>query len=227
MAHPKGGYKNKAGKRVPGTTTITGRFKDSGALLWWAFGQGKSAERGEIESLYDKRDEAAEAGTLAHAMIESYIKGMAWADHPDVTGKESAEVVEQATKGFDNARKWLDQTSIEIVLTEPELVSELHQFGGSPDAIGKLDGKYCLLDWKTSNGLYPDFLIQVGGGYVLLVNECLPEYPITGGIHVCRFSKEFGDFHHHYFDDLPEAREQFLLFRQAYENDKLLKKRAK
>ena len=70
MPHPKGGYKTKDGKRVPGVTTIIGRFKDSGALLWWAFAQGKSAERGEISSLYDKRDEAADNGTLAHELVE-------------------------------------------------------------------------------------------------------------------------------------------------------------
>ena len=227
MAHPKGGYKLD-GERVPGTTTITGRFADKGGLMYWAFNQGKLAEKGEIESLYDKRDEAAESGTLAHAMIESHIKGIDWHDHEDVTGQESDEVIKQAKKGYKNALNWLEQSRIEIVLTEPQLISKEHRFGGSPDAIGKdTEGRYCLLDWKTSSGLYPDYLVQVGGGYVLLCDECLPEYPITGGIHICRFSKEFGDFHHHYFDDLPEAREQFLLFRQAYENDKLLKRRAK
>ena len=78
MARPKGGYKVD-GKRVPGVTTIIGRFKDSGGLMWWAFGQGQAAERGEINSLYDKRDEAAEAGTIAHALVEMHIAGeMKW-----------------------------------------------------------------------------------------------------------------------------------------------------
>ena len=75
MARPKGGYKNKDGKRVPGVTTIINRFKDSGGLMWWAFEQGKAAERGEIGSLYDKRDEAAEAGTIAHNLFEMFING--------------------------------------------------------------------------------------------------------------------------------------------------------
>ncbi len=64
MPHPKGGYKTQDGKRAPGVTTIIGRFKDSGGLLWWAFEQGKAAERGEINSLYDKRDEAGDADLL-------------------------------------------------------------------------------------------------------------------------------------------------------------------
>ncbi len=75
MARPKGGYKNKEGQRVPGVTTIIGRFKDSGGLMFWACEQGKAIERGEIDKLYDKRDEAAEAGTIAHALVEMHISG--------------------------------------------------------------------------------------------------------------------------------------------------------
>ncbi len=75
MAHPKGGYRTTDGTKVPGVTTILGRFKDSGGLLWWAFEQGKAAQRGEINSLYDKRDSAAEAGTIAHDLVEMHIKG--------------------------------------------------------------------------------------------------------------------------------------------------------
>ena len=75
MPHPKGGYRLKDGTRVPGTTTIIGRFKDSGGLLWWAFYQGQAAERGEINSLYDKRDEAAEAGTIAHDLVDLFLHG--------------------------------------------------------------------------------------------------------------------------------------------------------
>ena len=57
-------YKTKDGKRVPSVTTITGRFKESGGLIWWAWDLG-------IQGIdYRKvRDSAADAGTLAHAMI--------------------------------------------------------------------------------------------------------------------------------------------------------------
>jgi hypothetical protein len=74
MPRPKIGY-YVDGKPVPGTTTITGRFKDAGGLLYWAFEQGKAAERKEIEKLYDKRDESGEAGTICHLLIQMYLKG--------------------------------------------------------------------------------------------------------------------------------------------------------
>ncbi|MBD3393661.1 MAG: hypothetical protein GF410_16730, partial [Chitinivibrionales bacterium] len=57
-------YYNKAGKQVPGTTTITGVMNKS-ALVKWANGLGL---RGIDVKNYV--DELATIGTLAHYMIE-------------------------------------------------------------------------------------------------------------------------------------------------------------
>lgn len=53
MPHPKQGYFTKDGVRVPGTTTIISRFKESGALIYWAYNRGK-----EGLELYESRDKA-------------------------------------------------------------------------------------------------------------------------------------------------------------------------
>lgn len=215
MAHPAGGYRNKAGIRVCGTTTVIGRFKDSGGLLYWAFEQGKAAERGEIERLYDKRDEAAESGTLAHAMVEAHIKGEDLPDGP-----------QDAKNAFQAYLSWESMTKLKIVEQEMPMVSEEYQFGGCPDAIGEINDELCLVDWKTSNGVYPDYLIQLAA-YKQLWEENHPDRLLTGGFHLCRFAKSHGDFAHHYYPNLDEAWEQFKLFRQAYDIDKELKKRAR
>lgn len=105
------------------------------------------------------------------------------------------------------------------------MVSEQYRFGGTPDAIGKVDGELCLIDWKTSNSVYSDYLIQIAA-YKHLWEENHPGQLITGGYHLCRFAKENGDFAHHYYPDLEEAWRLFLLFREAYDIDKVLRKRA-
>lgn len=217
MATPKAGYKLKDGTKVPGVTTIIGRFKDSGALINWAFEQGKLAEQGLIKNLYDKRDEAGNVGTQAHERIELYLRKQPLPDCTD----------ERVLKAFNNALNWLEQTKIEIIPEYQEvlMVSEQHRFGGTPDAIGRLNGKLILLDWKTSNGVYQDYLIQIAA-YKNLWEENFPDKPIDGGMYLCRFAKEFPDFSTHYFENLDEAWEQFKLFRAAYEIDKVLKKRA-
>ena len=222
MAHPTGGYKNKEGKKVPGTTTIIGRFKETGGLLWWACEQGKAIERGEIDNLYDKRDEAADAGTLAHSLVEAHINGD---QLPEVV--LDSDVGMQALKGYNNYKRWERDNNITIIEQEMELISEIYQYGGCPDAIGKdSEGNLCLIDWKTSNGVYTDYLIQLAA-YRNLWEENYPDRPLTGGFHLMRFSKEYGDFAHHYWDELDDAWEQFKLLRQAFDIDKKLKRRVK
>lgn len=219
MPHPKQGYKLANGERVPGVTTIIGRFKDSGGLLYWAFEQGKAAERGEISNLYDKRDEAADAGTLAHAMVEAFINSKPLPELPETV------VGNQAKQGFENYIHWQEDNRIQILKQEMLLISETYKFGGCPDALG-IDSRknLVILDWKTSNGVYQDYLIQIAA-YRQLWEENNPDQLITGGFHLLRFSKEHADFTHHYWSELDNAWEQFKLFRQAYKIDKYLKKR--
>lgn len=230
MPHPKGGYRLSDGSKVPGTTTICGRFKESGALLYWAFEQGKAAERGEISNLYDKRDEAATAGTLAHDMVYAHITNKAF-EVPKVPD----EVARQAENAYNSYLTWEKNTKINIVAQEIELVSEDHLFGGCPDAIGEIDGLYYLIDWKTAKSVYSDNLLQLAA-YKHLIEKGLKtsDYqPITindkpieiSGHHLCRFAKEHGDFAHHFWPELNEAWELFLLYRQAYDLDKIVKKR--
>jgi len=219
MPHPKGGYQLKDGTSVAGVTTIVGRFKGSGALLYWACEKGKAIERGEISKLYDKRDEAADAGTLAHAMVEANIKGQPLPQLPE------NGIGKAARQGYENYLQWQANSSIKIIAQEMELISEAYEYGGCPDAIG-LDsqGRLCLLDWKTSNGVYQDYIIQLAA-YKNLWEENHPEQLLVGGFHLLRFSKEHADFAHHYWSELDDAWEQFKLFRRAYDLDKKLKKR--
>lgn len=70
MPHPRSGYHLKDGTRVPGTTTIIGRFKESGGLIWWAWDLGMKGL-----DYRDVRDKAADAGTLVHAMVEAHAAG--------------------------------------------------------------------------------------------------------------------------------------------------------
>jgi hypothetical protein len=209
---------------VPGVTTIIGRFKDSGGLMYWAFEQGKASERGEIDRLYDKRDEAAEAGTLAHSLVEGHIAGTLPEPLPAshlIAYPE--DVALQAMQGFENYLRWEATTKMQIVEQEIPLVSAKYKFGGTPDAI-MVGEELALGDWKTSNKIYPDMLIQLAA-YKVLWEENFPDRPITGGFHLCRFSKEHADFAHHYWAELDDAWEQFKLFREAYEIDKRLRKR--
>lgn len=230
MPTPRQGYRTADGSKVPSVTTILSRFKDSGALMKWAYTTGR--EHGYLEasgqeapaSLYEVSSKAADIGTAAHAMVEVSIDG----GNPETAAaylELNAEDQAKAANAYSMYKAWASQSRLEIVAQEMALVSEKHRFAGTPDAIGRIDGQLCLVDWKTSNGVYSDYLLQLAA-YRLLWEENHPGQPLTGGFHLCRFAKDFGDFAHHYYRDLDDALTMFLHLRAAYDFDAVLRKRA-
>jgi hypothetical protein len=236
MPHPSQGYILPDNTRVPGTTTIIGRYKESGGLIWWACEQGqKSPDLPVREALYGVKDKATDIGTGVHLMVEARNKGedpLKVVTDLLAEGKITAEGMKKIQSGFEAYLAWERMTKLKIIHQEIQLVCPKYRFGGTPDAIGIIDGKPCLLDWKTSKAVYPDMLVQLAAYGHLVKNGLLQQRdyePLdidVSGFHLCKFSKEHGDFSHHYFPDLPEGWEQFKRFRECYDTDKILKARA-
>jgi hypothetical protein len=233
VARPSGGY-TLQGERIPGVTTFTSIIGEPGGLMQWAYAQGKEHQRlvdaGEPapSHLYDARDQAADAGTIGHELTEDWIlhnKPPGGVAEVSLRFKVSDEIAAQGLQAYEAYRTWERQSKLEIVETEMSLVSREHRFGGTLDAIGILDGQYTILDWKTSNAVYPDHMVQLAM-YGVLVKECT-DYDLSGGFHLLRMSKEHGDFTHHFWSDLDEAERAGLLCRELYEIRKSLKRRVK
>lgn len=219
MPHPKAGYHTKDGARVPGVTTIVSRWKESGGLLHWAWECGMQGI--DINKV---RDDAADAGTCCHEMIDAHLHSRA----ADLGGYDAA-VILRAEHAFLGYLEWAEQSKLKMVASEQQLVSEQYRFGGCFDAV-LVGDTLRLLDYKTSSGIYTDMLIQVAGGYSLLWAEHYPDKPLHG-MDLLRISKPQApddpvSFEHRHFsaEIFPIAQEQFLLFRRAYEIDKRLKK---
>lgn len=252
MGRPAGGYRNKAGKKIPGVTTVIGARVSPGGLMWWAnrlafeplmearallrdVAEDRQPDIEAIQALLEIPDDAfdhnraagnaADAGTLAHLMVERHLGGDD--PHDGIEGEWPTDVIDKASNAFLGFLSWAEQTNLKVLEPELSLMSERYQFGGTLDAcVLSINGKRALGDWKTSNGLYPDHIIQVAA-YGLLWEENRPGDPIDDGYHIFRFSKDTGDFHHHHFTELSEAREAFLHLRALYDIDKALAKRAK
>jgi len=218
MPTPRAGYFLADGTKVPSVTTILSRFKESGALITWAYKRGKDGL-----DLYESRDRAADIGTLAHAMVEYRLTGKSV---EDALLRALPEHRDKARIAYAAFEEWMRQSNVGPISAEVSMVSEQHKFGGTPDLVLRMpNGKLALGDVKTSNAVYRDYLVQVAA-YGLLWNENHPDDPITEGYHIMRFSKEAPDFEHRYFAELVEAAELFLVLRTAYGMDLQLKKRA-
>ncbi len=126
-------------------------------------------------------------------------------------------------KAYSAFLKWQAQNHIEILEQEVQLVSEEFKYGGTLDAVGFANDKYVLLDWKTSKGVYKNYLLQLAA-YLRLWDENNPLRKINGGTWLVRFSKTDGICEPYFFpiEDLTVPLEQFLDFRTAYGREKEL-----
>lgn len=218
------GYKDAFGKRLPSVTTILSRFKESGGLLHWANQQGL-----EGKTLDDARQEVATPGTVAHEMVEAHLRGEIGDDASKIVGwKMHAEPIWQsARRSYAAYLTWEKMNKITFRHAEVSLVSKIHAFGGTLDAIGiDHENRLCLLDWKAANSVYADYLYQMAA-YRMLWEENYPAHTITGGFHLCRFAKEQGDFSHHYFPSLDDEAATFLKLRDMYDCVKRAEKRVR
>lgn len=201
--------------RVPSVTTILGRFKECGGLMHWAWQCGKDGI-----DYREARDKAADAGTLAHEMVDGWVH-----KRPALVHDVPLDVLDKAAKAFEAFLEWARQTQLVVTHTEMPLVSEKYKFGGTFDAI-LVNNKRSMGDWKSSNAVYGEYLAQVAA-YGILWEENFPDQPIDGGYHLLRFDKEYGDFHQHWWGELEAGKRFFLNLRLAYQDDKELRKRAK
>lgn len=217
---PSAGYYTKAGERVPSVTEVLGKFKNADPLVGWAFkkgyASGEAAAKGlpAPRSAHAEKEQAAQAGTIAHDMFESWLLNTKYV----YDGKQPPPgVFDKAANAFEQAKQWKLDSGLIVVDTETTLVSERYKFGGTRDAKlcrsgGKGNAKFRIGDWKSSNRLYADYLIQVAA-YGILSEEC--EGSEIEGYDIVRFSKEHADWEHRFFSDLEDAKKAFLLMLQA------------
>lgn len=213
QGRPVKGYRTASGERVPGVTTILGRFKESGGLIHWAWKCG-------IDGINyrDARDKAASAGSIAHQWIDDHVHGQDLTEFPEA----SREDLDLAASGFDAFLEWFAQTRVQIIETETPLVSEEYRFAGTFDALAEIGGRLVLLDWKTSNATYSDYVCQLAA-YRQLLRERGDDVATA---QLLRVGKQYADFHLHAYPAgvLDMAWEFFRGARELYDIDKKLRK---
>lgn len=155
-------YKNSKGIRLPSVTGITGLLDKSRGLVIWANNLGLDGLNAD-----EYRNAMAAVGRLTHARILEHYGG------PTVVMSDFAGADIALS---DNAmRSFLSWEKGHIVCPEAverPLVSEVYQFGGTPDLVGTVDGVPSVIDFKTGNDIYPDVVLQLVG-YWTLVEEVL------------------------------------------------------
>ncbi len=209
-------YKNAAGKRIPGATTITGVLNKP-ALVKWANNLG-------LEGIDSSKyvDEMASIGTLAHYIVECHIKEILTGEkvEPDFSNATPNQI-DLATNAALKFFEWEKGHKVIYLASEMICISEKHQFGGQCDIYAELDGKKTLIDIKTCKGIYPEQFTQVTA-YSELLKEC--GYPVDD-VRILRIGRDESEG----FDDkkvpfLDLHWKRFLACLEIYQLNKTINK---
>ncbi len=117
-------------------------------------------EMGTYESAEEVKNKSATEGTLVHQTIGKLVKG-----EPDPIPEE----IKPALTAFQKLREERG------IIFYPEFIEKLvwsgrHRYAGTIDAIGMMDGKFGVIDIKTSTGFYPEYNLQTAA-YVSALQE--------------------------------------------------------
>ena len=192
-------------KKVPSVTTVLGRFKNSTGLVIWA---NQIGLKGQL--YHDELKKAGTIGTALHDLAELHIKNEYYELPQD----------EKVSHCFTQFLQWWDNNEYNVTWTEKNFCSSKYSYGGTPDL---LVNENILVDFKTSKGIYSDYLVQ-GSAYAQLIKEN-QNIDIDKFI-ICRFPKDNSETEIKEFskDDLKYAFKYFKVLRKAFDLDKQISK---
>lgn len=125
--------------------------------------EGFFKEMESYASAEDVKNKSAAEGTLVHGAIQKLAVG------EEMTVPEEIRPAAEAFQQFNEKRKIVFHPEF----IERQIWSMRHRYAGTVDALATVDGKFGVLDIKTSTGFYPEYNLQTAA-YV----SALQEFPI-------------------------------------------------
>lgn len=156
---------------------------------------------------------AGDRGTRVHAFVDSYVKAILAPSTLDPFDAGAAEVVVEEDIA-EQARRfmvWWSQHKVKPKYSEKKVWSEEGGgYAGTLDDYWEVDGKWYVVDVKTSKGIWPEHVLQLAG-YTYAFHERYPGEPINGA-GILHISEEQGwaDFQLYTMEQIKDEYRKFL-----------------
>ena len=206
-------------ERKISVTAITGIIDKSRPLIYWAVGLmrdylNEQLENGEIinsafilegskqHTKFLKK--AGDLGTQVHDWCEQFAKAkMNKTELPKIDKTFPKEVI----LGINAFLDWYNKNKVKFIEIERLVYSKKYDYCGFFDALAKVNGKLCLIDYKTSSGVYSSMNLQLAGYRLALEEET--KAVIDKNI-ILHFNKKTGEFTSFECDNYEDDRRAFL-----------------
>ena len=154
-------YYNTHGIEVPSATTIL-KLLNKPQLVKWANYLGFNSLN--VDSVLN---EASTLGTHIHNLINAILNNyyIIYINREELP----SDVVYSYINRF---KQWLNINTLEPILLEKSITSD--KFGGTLDCYGILNGKYTIIDFKTSKKIYLTMFFQLALYTILLEEKGYP-----------------------------------------------------
>lgn len=174
----------------------------------------KSVGGNKFDSIMEK---ACDVGNLAHKSIEEFL----------ITGKEfefsSMETISLpgAVKAYTNFKCWIYNLNkmgfkIEEIIDIEKSIS-CPYYGGTIDAILKINGKNYIVDFKTTKDITYKHILQICSYMWIVNNGFHPELPHIDGVGIIRLSKKSVGFNDLFLNEhIPEQMEIIKSFHNGF-----------
>lgn len=154
-------------RQVPGITTITKFLSEVDPIAIWSNNLGLANI-----NMVEYRRELAVIGTAWHEMIECQLMNKTF-DKSEYTERQ----LTIANRMHGKFISWSDKHVIEPVAMEIPLVSFEHNYGGTGDYYGYIDGKMTYMDFKSTDTIKMEHHVQAVACSKLW-NDHHPDKPI-------------------------------------------------
>jgi len=160
-------YQSPKDKNIyyPSVTTVLDAYPKGKGLTNWLKQVGYNAD-----IIIEK---AGQVGSNVHDAIDKYLnkEELNW-----MIGDETFYSLEEWKMICKFVEFWKEYKP-ELIAHEYNVVSDKYKLGGTIDLVCKINGETWLIDYKTSNAIYPSHHLQIGA-YSTMWNEiCKPDSP--------------------------------------------------
>ena len=183
-------YYEYQGKRVPRVSNILAQCEDQRKLIDWAASMG-------YRRYNTIRDTSLEVGTIVHENIDNYLIAKYKNNNPYYEVEYDMIIDDYRNKvynSFENFKLW--ESNLESLGCKIEEVVGLEipvitpWYGGTIDAIFKINGAYYIIDFKTSKQISNSYLLQTAAYYYAVNNGyCTEKVPMMNGLGIIRLDK--------------------------------------
>lgn len=193
-------YYDPDGNAYPSVTTVLSRTSTKD-LSRWRKRVGEAEANRQLEM-------AQYRGTALHELVERYL------NREDIDFTKLSPLI---MSYFYPIRKFVDRRISEVYLTEKSFISKKLKVAGTIDAIVKIDGRWAVMDLKTSFNKFKqkyigDYYLQASAYVVMAIENFdmdIDSFFIVGGSENSNVPEVFSGKAAHYLKEFYRRRQAF------------------